>query len=231
MDKDFFSSFLTTPKSPWSWLLYSSTATPTNKKVPVTYLNPSTYNASPGYTITKPCISFNPLANVLYVVGFDADCTVYEVIGDQWSTCAPMNVLWRKLPACAMDSRSMNLFVFGGFFGVYLDSIEQYNVTADKWNVLSNVTLSERKNRFSCILFATYGNHIYCAGGWNGSEHFATIEMFDPITLTIDSTKYQLNGARKNVRLLVSNRCLLFMGGSFPYSNLIEYICAPTGGR
>ena len=202
------------------------------KKSNLSYIDPSTYNALPGYNIPRSCVSYNPLANAIYIIGQTSMCIIYDITGDQWSTCAHMNVANRWYAGCAIDSSSMNWFVFGGYSGqsaAYLNSIEQFNVSANTWTTLTT-TLNEPKEQHSCILFETYDHQIYCAGGSTSSSQISTIEIFDPLTLTIDSTTYQLNVARFLVRLSLSGRCLLFLGGEADghYSNLIEYICAST---
>ena len=161
----------------------------------------------------------------------------YDIANDQWLiTCSQMVVPNKWEPGCAMDSQSERLFVFGGYLdtnpsSTYLDNIEEYNMSANNWRLLLNVTLYEPVYRVSCILFSSFDNCIYCVGGRSKtSGSVSTVQIFDPMTLTIDSAKYELTLSRRDVRLVINGRCLLFLGGDYTATgrtNLIEYLCAP----
>ena len=188
------------------------------------FLNTSDYEALSIYgEIQLACAAFDSLNNDLFIVGrFEQpSCFRFDVDSNLWSTCA--NVGNRIAPGCSIDGSSQFIFAFGGknVHGgdTYLDSIKQYNVSADTWHLLSTSTvkLKEKRENVVCTLFVLYDEQIICAGGSTGSgsavTHFVTVEIFNPRTLSINSTTYQLNIARIDFRMIVAGNCMLFMGG------------------
>ena len=129
-------------------------------------------------------------------VGQYHSCIFYHRTHDDWSACAHLNVQYRLQPGCAMDSASVWLFVFGGRIAdtpVYPHEIEKYNVMGNTWAIISTAILQEPRNSPACILFSTYDNQIYCAGGYNGT-YLPTIDIFDPLTFWPMSAFYGRRG-------------------------------------
>ena len=199
------------------------------------YVNTSTYIAFPGYPVrTGSCVAFSSLFNVLFSIGdIGASppyfCIAYNLSSDAWYQCSDANqIAWEF--GCAMDAQSQLLFRFGGItppLFVSLSSIERYNISNDSWHLLRNVTLAQPKHHVSCIVFFTFDQNIYCAGGGIPDSDSTSIEIFNPTNLTIESAIYQMNVKRFGVWLVVTDQCILFVGGwsDGVEVNIIEYLC------
>jgi hypothetical protein len=73
--------------------------------------------------------------------------------------------------------------------------------------------------------------NIYCFAGASYSSIDAEyVQIFDPVLLTMDSSTYQLNGARYDFVLLRYQNCMYIIGGSDSSDNFqqIEYLCLDT---
>ena len=124
-----------------------------------------------------------------------------------WSECAPLSPL-RRVSGCAVDNVDTQLlFVFGGIDeemggccgSIELDLIEMYNPRGvDEWVSLSPpARLKQGKDGLSCAsMFDGFrnGHFIFCVGGsYNFEIAVATVEVFNPRTLSVESDWYQLN--------------------------------------
>lgn len=69
------------------------------------------------------------------------------------------------------------VFVFGGWNGAVLDTVEQYDATANKWTVLPARLSVDRSN----LAAAVAGSHIYVVGGngTKGNKSVTAVDRFD----------------------------------------------------
>ena len=143
----------------------------------VDYIDTATYQSQQNTSIDNyNCAVYNPIANTLLVIAYS--CVMYDISSDLWNeNIADLNIR-RYSTGCAMDGSGQFAFAFGGLRSVNLYSIEEYNFGSNSWTLLdtSVVRLKEGKRYLSCILFMTFDQNIYCAGGYDdisyGSNFF-----------------------------------------------------------
>ena len=99
-------------------------------------------------------------------------CTFYDCVANRCTSLAPLNTARQQAAAAThLDV----VFVFGGWNGAVLDTVEQYDATANKWTVLpTRLTVARRG-----LAAAVAGSHIYVVGGYDGTNRVTAVDRFD----------------------------------------------------
>jgi N-acetylneuraminic acid mutarotase len=106
----------------------------------------------------------------------------YNVASNSWATLASMPTARRLLAAaaapCARRVAGTCLYAIGGYNGVYLNTVEEYNPSTNTWTTLANMPTARSS------LAAAAGAHVYAVGGYDGGTNLATLEQYNPPTDT-----------------------------------------------
>ncbi len=103
-------------------------------------------------------------------------CEQYDSVSNTWSSFPPFLIARDKFGAAVVLDK---IYIAGGSNGAQLSSVEVYNGT--KWSLLSS-TLA--RVRYGCTAVA-FQNKFVVLGG---RERITTIEVFDPVTSTWNTT-------------------------------------------
>jgi len=124
----------------------------------------------------------------------------YDVVGDSWSTMAPMGVarggpaadvyeyhtdVWVLVELVLVEVLDPRIYVFGGrggsspFSGSVLDSAEVYDINTNTWSAIAPPPTPVADARA-----VTKGGHIYLIGGAAGGPQVAStvLQIYDPQT-------------------------------------------------
>jgi len=123
------------------------------------------------------------LCGCVYVIGgydgltgrFLHEGEKYNLLRDEWSQIAPMNVA-----RCAFSATSVNsklIFIFGGYDGtIRLSSIEKYDHEEDKWQQLP-ITLRSPLSNSAC--FSPRKNQVIILGGGLSTGFSLHVQLLD----------------------------------------------------
>ncbi|XP_041822899.1 kelch-like protein 10 [Melanotaenia boesemani] len=112
-------------------------------------------------------------------------------------------------PLCCPRLPSVILLAVGGWYGgAPTNSIEAYDVRADRWTKVTNNLESPRAYHGTAFL----NGYVYCIGGFDRAEHFNSVCRFDPRTHTWSEVS-PMYYRRSHVSVTVLNGCIYAMGG------------------
>ena len=128
---------------------------------------------------------------------------VYDVETEEWTLAASISELTYRLygHACGFSVTTGTLHTFGGLDASgQSDAIYSWHSGNDTWTSDPALTLSEVKGAMAAVVLAFREMEwCYVIGGWTlPGLAVATVEIFDPISLSIWTSPHSLNQARNH---------------------------------
>ncbi len=141
---------------------------------------------------------------IYFIGGYNRDVQysqlneAYDPVTDTWTTKAPMPTGREFCKAGVINSK---IYVYGGYNGAYLGTLEEYDPATNSWTSKTGATA--RYQFALCVLNGV----LHAFAGHDGSAAITTHEIYDPVTDTWTSKApypqafYDLSGAATDTKV------------------------------